>query len=72
MKIDLINKSIKDMAIKNDISISEGYRKVVKKYWYKGSSEEEKCFIRYICETGIIIKNALDMDQMKVIQKSIC
>ena len=40
------------MAKKNGIKISEGYRKVVKKYWYKGSAEEEKCFIRFICETG--------------------
>ena len=30
----------------------EGYRKVVKKYWYRGSALEERCFIRYICETG--------------------
>ena len=22
------------------------------KYWYKGSALEERCFIRYICETG--------------------
>ena len=40
------------MVEKNGLSISEGYRKVVKKYWYKGSSEEEKSFIRYIWETG--------------------
>ena len=52
VKKHTIIKSIKDMAKKNDISISEGYRKVVKKYWYRGSAEEEKCFIRYICETG--------------------
>ncbi len=52
IKKNTIIKSIKELAEKNDIKISEGYRKVVKKYWYKGSALEERCFIRYICETG--------------------
>ena len=43
---------LKELAEKNEIKISEEYRKVVKKYWYKGSALEERCFIRYICETG--------------------
>ena len=52
IKKNTINKSLKELAEKNDIKISEGYRNVVKKYWYKGSALEERCFIRYICETG--------------------
>ena len=38
IKKNTINKSLKELAEKNDIKISEGYRKVVKKYWYKGSA----------------------------------
>ena len=52
IKKNTIIKSLKELAEKNEIKISEGYRKVVKKYWYKGSALEERCFIRYICETG--------------------
>jgi len=40
------------MAKKNGIKISDDYRKVVKKILYKGSAREERCFIRFICETG--------------------
>ena len=46
------NKSLKEIAEKNGTLISEGYRKVVKKFWYTGSAFEDKCFYRYICETG--------------------
>ena len=52
IKKNIIIKSLKELAEKNEIRISEGYLKVVKKYWYKGSILEERCFIRYICETG--------------------
>ena len=54
VKNKTINKSIKEMVEKNGI-ITEEHRKVIKKYCFKGSAEEEKCFIRYICETGGII-----------------
>ena len=62
IKNNTINKSLK--TEKNEIKISEGYIKVVKKYWYKGSALEERCFIRYICETGWIntIKNVIEVD----------
>ena len=36
IKKNTINKSLK--AEKNEIKINDGYRKVVKKYWYKGSA----------------------------------
>ena len=52
IKKNTIIKSLKELAEKNELKISEGYRKVVKKYWYRGSALEERCFIRYICETG--------------------
>ena len=48
IKKNTIIKSLKELAEKNEIKISEGYRKVVKKYWYKGSALEERCFIRYM------------------------
>ena len=32
------NKSLKEIAEKNGTLISEGYRKVVKKFWYTGSA----------------------------------
>ena len=52
IKENTIEKSIKEMSEKNDIKISKDYRKVVKKFWYKGLALEERCFIRFICETG--------------------
>jgi len=52
IKKNTIEKSIKEMSEKNDIKISKDYRKVVKKFWYKGLALEERCFIRFICETG--------------------
>ena len=74
IKKNTIIKSIKELAEKNDIKISEGYRKVVKKYWYKGSALEERCFIRYICETvGLtIIKNVIDAAQKRAVLKNMC
>ena len=73
IKKNTIIKSIKELAEKNDIK-SEGYRKVVKKYWYKGSALEERCFIRYICKQAgpTIIKNAIDVDQKRAILKNMC
>ena len=41
IKQNTINKSLKELAEKNEIKISEGYRKVVKKYWYKGLRREK-------------------------------
>ena len=38
IKKNTINKSLKELAEKNEIKINDGYRKVVKKYWYKGSA----------------------------------
>ena len=52
IKKNIIIKSLKELAEKNEIKISESYRKVVKKYCYKESALEERCFIRYICEAG--------------------
>jgi len=52
IKKNTIEKSIKEMAEKNGIKISEDFIKVVKKFWYKGSTLEERYFIRFICETG--------------------
>ena len=74
IKKNTIIKSLKELAEKNDLKISEGYRKVVKKYWYRGSALEERCFIRYICEQAGLttIKNAIDVAQKRAIQKSMC
>ena len=52
IKKNTINKSLKEIAEKNGTLINEGYKKVVKKFWYTGSVFEERCFYRYICETG--------------------
>ena len=52
IKKNTINKSLKEITEKNEIKISEEYRKVVKKYCYKGITLGERCFNRYICETG--------------------
>ena len=42
IKKNTIIKSPKELAEKNELKISEGYRKVVKKYWYRGSALEER------------------------------
>ena len=52
IKKNTIIKSLKELAEKNELKISKGYRKVIKKFWYKESALEERCFIRYICETS--------------------
>ena len=52
IKKNTIIKSLKELVEKNGIKSSESYRKVAKKYCYKGSALEEICFIRYICEAG--------------------
>ena len=74
IKKNTINKRLKELAEKNEIKISEGYRKVVKKYLYKGSVLEERCFIRYICKLAeqTTIKNVIDVAQKRVILKNMC
>ena len=52
IKKNKINKSLKEIAEKYVFKISEGYRKIVRKFWYKGSALEERCFIKCNCETG--------------------
>ena len=52
IKKNKIHKSLKEIAEKYGVKISEGYRKIVKKFWFKSSALEERCFIKYNCETG--------------------
>ena len=52
IKKNTINKSLKEITEKNEKKISGEYRKVVNKYCYKGIALGERCFNRYICETG--------------------
>ncbi len=71
IKKNTINKILKEISEKYGVKISEGYRKIVKKFWYNGSALEERCFIKYNCETGwiTIIKNVINVAQ-KNIQKN--
>ena len=74
IKKNTIIKSLKELAEKNDLKISEGDRKVVKKYWYRGSPQKKDALSDiYVKQAGLTtIKNAIDVAQKRAIQKSMC
>ena len=68
------NKSLKEIAQKNGIKISKGYRKVVKKFLYKDSAQKRDTLSDiYVRQDGLnILKNASDVTQKRAILKNIC
>ena len=72
IKKNKIHKSLKEITEKYGVKISEGYRKIVKKFWFKSSALEERCFFKCNCETGWTNnhKNVINVAQ-KNIQKNI-